>query len=91
MLDCLSFMLLNHSIIELVFFHWFTFKVSLSCVLMLSSMFLLIFPISLFVGLMSLHVNLVRKSILWSFMVMNDCVFARVSTQSSIPSLSVIP
>ena len=67
--DGLFLMLLNHLITASVFFHWFTFKMVLSCMLMSSSIFLPIFPISLFVaiGLMSRHVGLVWKPSLRSF------------------------
>ena len=53
----------------------------------LSRIFLLIIPISDFVGFMSLHDGLFLKFGLWSFSVMNACCFAVVSTQLSISRL----
>ena len=54
-----------------VFFHWFNFVAILVCVFMFSKICLLIFPISDFVGLMSLHFGMLRKLSLWCFNVMN--------------------
>ena len=52
--DCL-FMLLNHLEASEVFFHWFTFALLRSDLLILSKICLLILPISDFDGLMSLN------------------------------------
>ena len=51
---------------------------------------MLTFPISDFVGLMSLQVGLFAKFGLWSFSVMNASFLALVSTLSSIPSFVAI-
>ena len=55
--ECLVFssMLPNHSMTFCVFLHWFTFKIVRSFVFNLSKIDLLIFPESLFAGLMSRH------------------------------------
>ena len=53
---------------------------------MRSRIFLLTFPISDFVGLMSLQAGLFAKFGLWSLSVMNASLSAVVSTLSSIPS-----
>ena len=47
---------------------------------------MLTFPITDFVGLMSLQVGLFAKFGLWSFSVMNASLLAVVSNLSSIPS-----
>ena len=88
--ELLLLMSLNHLMTELVFFHWLISKNCLSGELMLSRVDLLIFPISLFDGLMRRQVGLERKFSLWSFMVMNASGFARMSTRSSIPNSVVI-
>ena len=54
--------------------------------LLRSMIFLLTFPISDFVGLMSLQVGLFAKFGLWSYSVMNASLLAVASTLSSIPS-----
>ena len=58
---------LNHSITAAVFFHWLYLVSRRIWLLILSSIFLLITPISLLAGLISLHVGLVSKLALWSF------------------------
>ena len=76
--------LLNHSITDAEFFHWLTIVSDLISVLIRSRIFLLTRPISLFAGLINLHVGLLLKFSLWSFRVMNACFFAMVSNLSSI-------
>ena len=83
-------MLLNHSITDLVLFHWFSSKVDLNSVLISSSMFLLIFLSSLFAGLINRQVGFVRKSSLWSFIVIKACVFAKQLIWSSNSRFSAI-
>ena len=63
--------------------HRFAFVTLIISLFMLSKIFLLIIPISDFVGLMSLHVGLFMKSGLWSFNVMNASLLAEISTRSS--------
>ena len=62
MKECLVFssMLPNHSMTFCVFLHWFTFKIVRSFVFNLSKIDLLIFPESLFAGLMSQHFGAVE-------------------------------
>ena len=55
---CLSGMFLNQSITEEEFFHWLSDVLFLTSVLILWSICLLIRPISLLAGLISLHVGL---------------------------------
>ena len=63
---------LNQSITAAVFFHWCKLCSFFAIVLLMRSrIFLLTFPISDFVGLMSLQVGLFAKFGLWSFSVMN--------------------
>ena len=61
-----SGMALNHSSTAAVFFHWFSAVLRLMLVLMLSSIFLLTMPSSLFAGLIRRHVGLLAKFSLWS-------------------------
>ena len=60
---CLSFFpkLLNHSITEAEFFHWLTSVLDLTLLIMLSRIFLLTTPISLFVGFISRHGRVLSK------------------------------
>ena len=61
-----SSILPNQSITFCVFRHWFTFKIVLSCVFILSKINLLIFPESLIIaGLISRHFGLFSKFSLW--------------------------
>ena len=59
--EFLLLMLLYHVMTSFVFFHWFKLVVVLICVFMFSRICLLIFPISDFVGLMSLHFGVMWK------------------------------
>ena len=58
---CLSGMFLNQSITEGEFFHWLSDVLFLTSVLILWSICLLIRPISLLAGLISLQVGLLAK------------------------------
>ena len=58
---CLSGILLNQSITEEEFFHWLSDDLFHTSVLILSSICLLIRPISLLAGLISLQVGLLAK------------------------------
>ena len=58
---CLSGMFLNQSITEEEFFHWLSDVLFLTSVLILWSICLLIHPISLLAGLISLQVGLLAK------------------------------
>ena len=58
---CLSGMFLNHSITEEEFFHWLSDVLFLTSVLIIWSICLLIRPISLLAGLISLQVGLLAK------------------------------
>ena len=62
---------LNQSITAAVFLHWCKLRFFAIVLLMRSRIFLLTFPISDSVGLMSLQVGLFAKFGLWSFSVMN--------------------
>ena len=77
---------LDQSITAAVFFHWCKLCFFAIVLLMRSRIFLVTFPISDFVRLMSLQVGLFAKFGLWSFSVMNASFLAVVSTLSSIPS-----
>ena len=81
---------LNQSKTCRVDLHWFRPRASLMAMFIGSRIFLLIFPIWLFAGLMSLHLGLFSKSGLWSFRVMNAVFPASCSTLSSMPSSAVI-
>ena len=81
---------LNHSITLAVFFHWLYPVFRRIWLLILSSIFLLITPISLLAGLISLHVGLVSKLALWSFRVIKGSFFANTSMRSASSSLSAI-
>ena len=83
---CLFSIDLNQSITTAVFFHWCKLCFFAIVLLIRSRIFLLTFPISDVVGLMSLQVGLFAKFALWSFSVMNASLLAVVSTLSSIPS-----
>ena len=61
MYRCLSEIFLNRSITEKEFFHWLSDVLFLTSVLILWSMCLLIRPISLLAGLISLQVGLLAK------------------------------
>ena len=65
--ECLVFssILPNQSITFYVFRHWFTLKIVLICVFILSKINLLIFPESLFAGLISRPFGLFSKFSLW--------------------------
>ena len=89
-LDSFSLILLNHLITASVFFHWLTFRMDRSSVLMPSRIDLLIFPSSLFVGFINRQVGFARKSSLWSFIVMKACAFPRQLILSSNSSFSAI-
>ena len=58
---CLSGILLNQSITEEEFFHWLSDVLFLTSVLILWSICLLVRPISLLAGLISLQVGLLAK------------------------------
>ena len=62
---------LNQSITAAVFLHWCKLRFFAIVLLMRSRIFLLTFPISDSVGLVSLQVGLFAKFGLWSFSVMN--------------------
>ena len=66
---CLFSIFLNHPITSLVFFHWFSVSAFRTLLLIFSSFCLLMTPISLLDGFISLHVGLFRKLGLWSFRV----------------------
>ena len=83
-------MLENQLITDDEFFHWLSPVFCLIVVLMLSRICLLIRPISLFAGLMSLHVGLFWKLSLWSLRVMNACRFAIHSARSSMLRLAAM-
>ena len=73
-----------------VLLHRFAFVTLIISLFMLSKICLLIIPISVFVGFMSLHVGLFMKSGLWSFNVMNASLLAEISIRSSSLRLSAI-
>ena len=73
-----------------VLLHRFAFVTLIISLFMLSKIFLLIIPISDFVGFMSLHVGLFMKSGLWSLNVMNAALLAETSIRSSSLKLSPI-
>ena len=83
-------MALNQSSTAAVFFHWFSAVLRLMLLLMLSSIFLLTMPSSLFAGLISRHVGLLAKFSLWSLRVMKACRGAMHSVRSSILSSAAI-
>ena len=83
-------MLENQLITDDEFFHWLSPVFCLIVVLMFSRICLLIRPISLFAGLMSLHVGLFWKLSLWSLSVMNACRFAIHSVRSSMLRLAAM-
>ena len=66
------------------FFHWLRPVFCLTVVLMFARISLLIRPISLFAGLMSLHVGLFWKLSLWSLSVIKACRSAMRSARSSM-------
>ena len=67
---------------EREFFHWLSDVLVRMVVLMLVRILLLMRPISLFAGLMSLQVGLFSKLSSWSFRVMKACCSAMRSTLS---------
>ena len=71
---------LNHSIAEVVSFHWLNLAVLTILLLILSRIPLLIFPISDLVGLISRQVGLLARFGLWSLRVMNAYLLAVLST-----------
>ena len=77
---------LKHSIAEAVSFHWLNLAVLIILLLILSSIPLLIFPISDLVGLISRQVGLLARFGLCSLRVMNAYLLAVLSTLYSIPS-----
>ena len=83
-------MLENQLITDDEFFHWLSPVFCLIVVLMFSKICLLIRPISLFAGLMSLHLGLFWKLSLWSLRVMNACRFAIHSVRSSMMRLAAM-
>ena len=84
-------MLPNHSITFYVFLHWFTFKIVLKWVFTLSKISLLIFPESLFAGLISRHWGLFSKFSLWSLReIKASRFFFMHSIRFPIESLSAI-
>ena len=83
---CLLLIDLNQSITAPVYFHWCKLCFFVIVLLMRSRIFLLTFPISDFVKLMSLQVGLFAKFGLWSFSVMNASLLAVASPLSSISS-----
>ena len=89
---CLSLlvMFLNQSLTEVVFFHWLILVAAMILLLIQSRIFLLIWPISDFVGLINLRVGLFTKFGLWSFRVVNASLLAVMSTRSAISNSSVI-
>ena len=66
-----------------VLLHRFAFVMMIISLFMLFKIFLLIIPISDFVGLTSLHVGMFIKSGLWSFNAMNASLLAEISMWSS--------
>jgi len=66
------------------FFHWLRPVFCLTVVLIFARISLLIRPISLFAGLMSLHVGLFWKLSLWSLSVIKACRSAMRSARSSM-------
>ena len=86
-LKCYLFSIdLNQLITAVVFFHWLKLRFFAIVLSMRSRIFLLTLPISDFVGLISLQVNLFAKFGLWSLSVMNASFSALVSTLSAILS-----
>ena len=83
---CLLLIDLNQSITA----YWLLLCFVVIVLLMRSRIFLLTFPISDFVGLMSLQVGLFAKFGLWFFSVMNASLLAVASTLSSIPSFDAM-
>ena len=69
---------------EREFFYWLSDVLVRMVVLILVRILLLMRPISLFAGLMSLQVGLFWKFSLWSFRVMKACCSAMRSTLSCI-------
>lgn len=69
----MPFMLWNQSITDRVFWPLYCPKVVLRSELIYSTIILFIFPISLFVTFISLHIKLALKFSLWFFNVMNAC------------------
>ena len=80
----LSGILGNHSITSLVSFHWLIFRESLSWWFILLRMFLLIWPISLFAGLISLTLRLFLKLGLWSFNIIKHSFLPFVNIRFNI-------
>ena len=90
--SCFSFsgIALNRSMVLLVLFHRFTLVAWMTSLFMRSRMFLMMTPISYFLGLMSLQVGLSMKSGLWSFSVMKESLDAKTSIQSASSIFSAI-
>ena len=86
----LSSKFLNHSMTDIEFFHWLTATMGLMFCRMVSSIFLLIMPISLFAGLISLQGKLCSKLSLWSFNVIKASFLASISVLSSKSSFCAI-
>ena len=70
---------------SLVLLHWLMFNASLSDSHISCTIILLILPICVLAGLMSLHSGLVLKLLLWSFIVIKQFLVLYFSTLSSIP------
>ncbi len=73
-----------------VFFHWFRLEAATTLEFILSTVCLLILPISGFIGLINLHVRLFLKLGLWSFSVMNEYFLASASILLSTYSFLAI-
>ena len=81
---------LNHSITDVVFFHWLNLRELVILWLIRSSTVLLILPISDLVGLIRRQAGLFVKFVLLSLSVMNASLLAVESTLSSIPSFAAM-
>ena len=84
--ECLLFILLNHSRTADIFRQRFTPVADTVFCTIFSRICLLALPISLFAGLISLHLGELLKLGLWSFRVINDSRSAMVSILSSSSS-----
>ena len=75
---CMSGMLVNQLVTSDVFFHWLSVVVFFIFELILSRIFLLTLPSSLFAGFMRRHVGWLAKLSLWSFSLLFCDLFCAV-------------
>ena len=69
-------MFLNHQVTSFQFCHWWTTLLFWVYVFVFFKIYLITFPSSLFVRFSNLYFALVRKSGLWSFIIVKHCCFA---------------